>query len=110
MVQKLPLLVLVDVVLAIEPIHAPRVKEYDADEGEDRSLLGEPESEVYAEKRDLVERPGEQNPEAERHDEPDEETCCDETQVRPPIALLGFTLAHLISPSLRVLSLGAGSG
>ena len=74
-----------EIVLAIEFVHAPNVIPNDANEDVDGALLGHPKSELEASEFDLVECVSEEDAAAEGHEGPDSEKGGKDAQIRFPV-------------------------
>ena len=82
-----------DVMFAVNSIHAPGVEKYQHDEDINRALLGEPETELKAADTNGIELLDQKNTEAEGNREPDDEALSDESKIGSPISQ-AFVLVH----------------
>jgi len=90
--------VLVDAMLAVEPVHADGVEEDQHQEGEYRALLREPETERVAADVELVEKVHQQDATAAGDRGPDRQSTGDQPQIGLPIGLP--VVVHVVPPPL----------
>ncbi len=91
-----------DVILAVNTIHAPCIEEYQQYENVDRPLLGEPEAKFEATDADRIELLNQQDPEAERNGKPDTQADRHEAQICPPIGQ-AFVVDHIPTDIVMVV-------
>ena len=82
---RITALVFMDVVLAVDFVHAPGVEENEAYEDVNGSLLGEPEAELKATDAHFIELIDQQDAESVGADEPDDQAANNKAQIGPPV-------------------------
>jgi hypothetical protein len=82
-----------DIMFAVNLIHAPGVEKYQHYEDINRALLGEPKAELEAADTNGIELLDQKNTEAEGNSEPDDEAQSDESKIGTPVSQ-AFVLVH----------------
>jgi hypothetical protein len=93
-------LVFMNIELTIQMIHAPGIKENQHQEDINRTLLGEPETELETRDLDMIQLIDQQDAETVGHYKPDTQTGQKQAQIRLPVRTHFLIELHWASPLL----------